>query len=146
MPATFKLGKNFRLEVGAGDGPPETFNVVGGEGTLKIGGNSDNIDLSSKDDGQYKSMAMGQSAQSISLDGVCHTPDTGLSALDAAFKSGAPINIKVVDNTVPATPRNAFVASVYVGNKNADMTNNQAVKYSFTLSLNGAPTTDDVFG
>lgn len=145
MPATFKLGKNFRLEVGDGVTPTEGFSVVGGEGTLKIGGNSDNIDLSSKDDGQYKSMAMGQSAQTISIDGVCNTPDIGLSALDAAFQSGDPINIKVIDST-GAGSRTAFAASVFVGNKNTDASNNQAVKYSFTLSLNGAPTTDALFG
>lgn len=142
MPASIKLGKNYRLQVSDMAGTP-VFTQVGGEGTLSFKGSSDKIDISSKDDGYIKSMAMGQAEMGISVAGVCNTPDTGLTNLDTAFKAGTPVNIKIM-NTL-GTPTAVFAASVFVGNKSVDLGNNQAVKWSFDLSLNGAPTTDTLF-
>lgn len=142
MPATIKLGKNYRLKVSNMAGTP-VFSQVGGEGTLSFKGSSDQIDISSKDDGYVKSKAMGQADMSISAGGVCNTPDAGLTNLDTAFKAGTPVDIQIV-NTL-GTPTNVFVGSVFVGNKSVELGNNQAARWSFDLSLNGAPTTDDLF-
>lgn len=139
---TFKLGKNYRLKVSDMAATP-VLSVVGGEGQLSFKGSSDKIDISSKDDGYVKSMAMGQASFDISLSGVCNTPDTGLTNLDTAFKAGTPVNINIT-NTL-GTPTVVFAGSVYVGNKSVDLTNNQALKYSFDLALNGVPTIDTLF-
>src|SRR5579871_4551770 len=136
-----KLGKNYRLKVGDGSSS-EVFSPVGGEGTLSFKGSSDTIDKSSKDDGNYKSSAFGQMSGTISLGGVLKLPDTGLAALDAAAKAGTPIDIQVVDTLTTTTK---FAASVWVGNRNIDLNNNEAVKYSFDLALNGAPSIDTFF-
>ena len=140
MTTTIKLGKDYRLKVGDGSST-EVFNIVGGEGTLSFKGASDKIDTSSKDDGQYKSMAFGQTEISLDLSGILKLPDTGLAALDTAFKSGVPIDIQIVYQSTTTK----FSGSVYVGNRSVDLTNNQAAKYSFTLALNGAPTLDSLF-
>ena len=137
--ATVKLGKDFRLKVSDGGGTP-AFVTIGGEGTLSFNGSSDKIDISSKDDGQTKSVAFGQSEYSIDLAGVLSLPDIGIGFLDTAAKAGVPIDIKIM---VGATAK--YAASVYVGNRKIDFSNNQAVKYSFTLSSNGAPSTDSLF-
>lgn len=140
MPSTIKFGKDTRLKVS--DMAPTTpaFSQVGGEGTLSHDSSSDKIDTSSKDDGQVKSVAMGQSQQSISISGVCNTPDVGLTNLDTAFKAGTAVNIKLTRGST-----DVYVASCFVGDRKVSYDNNQAVKWSFTLSLNGAPTTDSLF-
>ncbi len=84
--ATIKLGKNYRLKVGDG-ATTEAFAQVGGEGTLSFKGSSDKIDTSSKDDGNYKSSAYGQTEVMISLSGVLKLPDAGLATTTKIARS-----------------------------------------------------------
>ena len=139
----FKFGKNYRLKISDMATTP-TFSQVGGEGTLSYKATTDKIDISSKDDGQTKSVASGQSDRMITVNGVSNLPDTGLSNVATAFEAGTAVNVQIIDNTT-GTPTNKFAGSCYVFNLSQDFTNNQAAKYSFDLQLAGAPTTNLLF-
>ena len=135
----FKFGINRRVKVSDMAGTP-IFTQVGGEGSLSYKANSESIDISSKDDGYVKSVAMGQSTLMIDIDGVCNLPDTGLANLVTAFTAGTPVNITIVEG---ATSK--FAGSVYVGNLSQVAANNQALKWSATLTLAGIPSVNTLF-
>jgi TP901-1 family phage major tail protein len=137
MTFTVQLGSDYRLKAGDGASGTEGFATVGGEGTLAINGTSKSIDASSKDDTNTDATAQGKSATSIDIAGVVKTPDPGLAAIDGAYKSRLPIDIEVVKASTVK-----YAASVFVGNRKLSLDNNDAVKYSYTLTLAGDPTVD----
>lgn len=134
-----EYGKDWRIFVGDGGGP-ETFSPIGGEGSFDWKRSSDKIDLSSKDDGQYKSGSFGQQEITISVNGNAKLPDTGLEgAFDIAKASPPELNIKIMKG---ATVK--FACLMGIGNFSTTHHKDGPVTYSFDLSNVGAPSVDDL--
>lgn len=135
-----EYGKDWRLQIGDGADPDEAFTNVGGEGSLDWKRSSDNIDLSSKDDGIYKSQSFGQQTITLSLSGKVKLPDTGLQAAFAASKTSPPeVNVQIVKGAVVK-----FAGRVGVGNFSCSFPDDGPATYSFDMTNVGAPTTDDL--
>lgn len=134
-----EYGKDWRLKIGDG-ADPEVFSIIGGEGSLDWKRTSDNIDLSSKDDGVYKSQSFGQQAITISLSGKVKLPDTGLQAAFDTSKASPPeVNVQICKGAIVK-----FEGRVGVGNFSATFPDDGPATYSFDMSNVGAPTTDDL--
>lgn len=134
-----EYGKDWRLKIGDG-ADPEVFSTVGGEGQLDWKRSSDTIDLSSKDDGVYKSQGYGAQAITLSLSGKVKLPDTGLEAVFDASKATPPeVTVQIVKGAVVK-----FEGLVGVGNFSSSFPNDGPATYSFDMTNIGVPTTDDL--
>jgi hypothetical protein len=135
-----EYGKDWRLKIGDGDPVAETFSFIGGEGSLDWKRTSDKIDLSSKEDGVYKSSGWGQQDISFSVSGKLRLPDTGLErAFDISKTSPPEVNIQVVKGAVVK-----FACRVGIGNFSNTFATDGPATYSFDMSNIGAPTVDDL--
>lgn len=134
-------GKDVRLQIGQlVPAEPEVFTPIGGETSLDWKRQSDDVDLSSKDDGQYKSGSYGQQAITLTVQGLVKLPDTGLQAASDVAKNATPeVNVKIM--------RGAFVlfaGRVGIGNFSSTFPKDGSATYSFDMKNIGAPTTDDL--
>lgn len=135
-----EYGKDWRIKIGDGAAPTEGFSVVGGEGSFDWARASDEIDLSSKDDGIYKSTGYGQQAITFSLNGKVKLPDVGLERVDDIAKTSPPeVNIQVVKGAIVK-----FKGKVAIGNFSCSFPNDGPATYSFSMKNVGAPTVDDL--
>ena len=135
-----KYGKDWRIHIGDGTTPTEVFTALGGEVGFDWNRQSDQIDLSSKDDGQYKSQGWGQQAVSFSVNGKVKLPDTALERVSDIAKSATPeLNIKVMQGAVVK-----YLGKVGVGNFSASFPHDGASTYSFEMTAVAAPSTDDL--
>lgn len=139
---TSQYGKDTRLFIGDGASDPETetFSPIGGETSLDWKRSSDDVDLSSKDDGQYKSSSYGQQAITFTVQGNLKLPDTGLQAASDAAKSTTPErNIQIKRGSVVV-----YQGRVGIGNFSATFPKDGSATYSFDMKNVGAPTIDDL--
>jgi predicted secreted protein len=134
-----EYGKDWRIKIGDGGGT-EVFDAIGGEGSFDWARASDEIDLSSKDDGIYKSTGYGQQAITFSISGKVKLPDAGLERADTVSKSSPPeVNIQVVKGAVIK-----FEGRVAIGNFSCSFPSDGPATYSFAMKNVGAPVTDDL--
>lgn len=135
-----EYGKDWRLQIGDGASPTEVFSAIGGETSLDWKRASDEIDLSSKDDGVYKSGSYGQQAITFTVSGNVKLPDIGLEQADTISKTSPPeVNIQVMKGTVIK-----YAGKVGIGNFSAAFPKDGPATYSFDMKNIGAPTTDDL--
>lgn len=134
-----EYGKNWRIYISDG-ATPGVFSPIGGEGSWSKRSSSDSIDLSSKDDGNYKAQGWGQQTVTFSVQGKVKLPDVGLEQAYDVSKAATPEI--VVQLRKGATIK--WQGKVGVGNFSLEGPNNGPVTYSFDLSAVEAPTVDDL--
>jgi len=137
----FELGKDWRLWIGSGTGSPETYNSLGGEGSLEVARASDDIDFSSKDDATYKSGGFGLQQINFSVSGKLNLPDTALARIETVVKSGSPnLNVRIRKGASVK-----FEGPVAIGNLSVQYPSDGPATYSFNMRNNGAPVVDTLF-
>jgi predicted secreted protein len=135
-----EYGKEWRIKIGDGASGTEGFDIIGGEGSFEWSRSSDEIDLSSKDDGVYKSSSYGQQAITFSISGKVKLPDDGLErAADVAKTSPPEVNIQVVKGAVKK-----FAGRVGIGNFSTSFPTDGPATYTFNMKNVGAPTIDNL--
>lgn len=132
-----EYGKNWRIYISDG---ASGFDPIGGEGSWSKRSSSDSIDLSSKDDGNYKAQGWGQQSVTFSVQGKVKLPDDGLEAAYATSKAATP-EVEIQLRKGSAIKWQGLVG---IGNFSLEGPNNGPVSYSFDLSAVGAPTVDDI--
>lgn len=136
----FELGKDWRFYVGNGSTPTEVFTAIGGEGSFEMSRASDEIDLSTKDDGTYKFNTFGLQAVSFNVSGKLKLPDTALQRIDTIAKSGNPVlNIQIKKGSTIK-----FHGQVGIGNFSATFNNGDVATYSFNAVMTDTPTVDNI--
>lgn len=90
------VGKDFILNVNTGTVEVPVWTIVGGQRTTSLSRSADEIDISHKTSGGWKSVKAGLRSWSIDLDGLVLLEDTGLKALEYAFMNAKEINIQLV--------------------------------------------------
>ncbi|HEX2594804.1 MAG TPA: phage tail tube protein [Rhizomicrobium sp.] len=139
QPSVSQYGKDTRLYIGDG-ASTEAFNPIGGETSLSWKRSSDDIDLSSKDDGQYKSGSYGQQSITFTVQGNVKLPDVGLQAASDTAKSVTPErNIQLKRGAVVI-----YSGRVGIGNFSAEFPKDGSATYSFDMKNVGAPAVDDL--
>ncbi len=91
-----EVGKDFILKVNTGTVEVPAWTTVGGQRGTSLKRTADEIDVSSKMSGGWKSAKAGLRSWSIDLDGLVVLDDTGLQAFEQAFMAGVEINIQIV--------------------------------------------------
>lgn len=135
-----EYGKDWRIKIGDGATPTEGFDLLGGEGSWDFKRASDQIDLSSKDDGAYKAQGWGQQSITITVNGKLKLPDDGLErAFDVSKSSPPEVNIQLVKGAIVK-----FKGKIGIGNFSATGDQAGPVTYSFDMSAVQAPDIDDL--
>jgi predicted secreted protein len=130
-------GADWRIEV-KGTGAEE-FHPIGGEISFDWSRSSNEIDESTKDDGQYGSTSYGQQKISIRANGNVKLPDPGLSRIAAVSKTSPPETVvRIVKGEIVK-----FEGPVAVGNFSTTHPKDGPVTYTFDMANKGAPTVDD---
>lgn len=129
-------GADWRIEVkGTGD----DYDPIGGEISFDWSRSSNEIDESTKDDGQYGSTSYGQQKISFRVNGNVKLPDPGLSAISAVSKASPPETIiRVTKGSIVK-----YEGAVAVGNFSSTHPKDGPVTYSFDMANKGAPTVDN---
>lgn len=137
-----KLGNDYRLWIDSST--PGTFAEIKGNTTLTINRQSNLIDTSAKSDFPYGTQAPGLRSLTIDAEVIPDLPDAnGYGRLETVAAGSAPVNFAVrKDGSAGDAADNIFLASMYVGNFNTQMSKDEAVRVSFTLTLAAAPSTD----
>lgn len=134
-----EYGKDWRVYIGDG-GSTEAFNPVGGETSVDWTRTSDEIDLSSKDDGIYKSSGYGQQAVSFRISGNVKLPDPGLQrASDVSKLSPPQVNVQIRKGAIIK-----YQGPVGIGNFSTSFPKQGAATYSYDLKATAAPTIDNL--
>jgi len=134
-----EYGNDWRIMVGDG-ATPEVFTALGGEVSFDWKRTSDKLDLSTKDDGIYKSGSYGQQEITISVNGKVKLPDTAFENIADVAKTAPPqLNIQIAKGAIIK-----FEGEVGIGNFSASFPANQPATYSFDMVNVGAPVTDDL--
>lgn len=135
----YEYGKDWRIKIGDGQAT-EAFDNLGGEGSFEFKRSSDNIDLSSKDDGAYKAQGYGQQSITISVTGKLKLPDVGLERVLTVSKGSPPeVNIKIMKGAIVK-----FAGRIGIGNFSLSAPQDGAIPYSFDMSAVSAPTVDSI--
>lgn len=137
------LGNNNRLFIESTT--PGTYNQIAGQGSLTIDRKASNIDISDKNSAPYGLLAPGNFAVTIGCDGVPDLPDTtGLGRADTQFKAQAATKFQI--RKAPyAVGDVTFEASMYILDCSIEFPKDDAGKFSLSLGLAAAPTTDTMF-
>lgn len=88
------VGKDFLLSVNTGTVAVPVWSLIGGQRGSSLSRTADEIDVSHKTSGGWKSMKAGLRGWSIDLDGLVLLTDTGLEALELAFSTGVEVHLK----------------------------------------------------
>ena len=138
------IGNNFYLWIESST--PGTYNLLKGQGDLKISRSSSSIDLSSKDNFPYALSAPGLRTLTMTCDIKPDLPDangyTRLETLCAASPQ-APFNVQVRKGGLTGASGDVvFAASMYGTLTGSNFDQNAPVSVSLELTLASAPTTD----
>lgn len=140
------LGNNYRLWIESAT--PGTYNQIKGNTTLSIARQAALIDTSSKDDGNYGTQAPGQRSLTISAEVIPTLPDAnGYARLEAAANANPQVatNFQIRKGGDAGADADAvFEGKMWIGDFNTSMDRNDVVKCSFQLTLESAPTTDEL--
>jgi hypothetical protein len=133
-------GIDWRIEIGDGATSAEDFDPIGGEISFDWSRSSNEVDESTKDDGQYGSTGYGQQKINFKVNGNVKLPDVGLLRASTAAKSSPPaVNIRVVKGAVVK-----YSGKVGIGNFSTTHPKDGPVTYTFDMVNQGAPTVDDL--
>jgi TP901-1 family phage major tail protein len=94
--ASATVGKDFLLYVNTGTVAVPVWTLIGGQRGASLSRSADEIDISHKTSGGWKSVKAGLRSWSIDLDGLVLLQDEGLQALEYAFMNGLEIQIKLL--------------------------------------------------
>lgn len=134
-----EYGKGWRIHIGDGEGV-EAFTPIGGELSFEWSRTSNEIDESSKDDGDYGSTGYGAKKISFSVNGNLKLPDPGLERADEVAKASIPeVNLKVLKGAIVK-----FAGKVSIGNFSTTHPKEGPCTYSFNMANKGAPTVDNL--
>jgi predicted secreted protein len=135
-----EYGKDWRVEIGDGATPTEAFTPIGGEVSFDWSRSSKEIDLSSKDDGQYAATGYGQQSVQVSVNGKVSLPDTGLEAASDLAKAATPVgNMRIVKGAIVK-----YEGAMAIGNFSTTHPNDEVCTWKFDLKSAAAPTVDDL--
>jgi hypothetical protein len=140
-----KLGQNYRLYVGSG-ASPEVFSVLAGQRSLTRDESTPLIDQSSKETGQYALQTPGRKALTLTVEGILDLPDAnGIERLKTASNADplVPVAIQIQDTSVSPNAV-VFECEMYPGNFNMGADDQDNATYSFSLTAESAPSTDDL--
>lgn len=136
----YELGKDWRIHVGDGAIPTEAFVVMGGEGSFEFTRASQEIDLSTKDDGEYALGDFGTQKITIAVSGKLKLPDASIQRIFTVSKSTSKrTKMKIRKGTT-----DKFLGEVAIGNFSMSAPTEGAVTYSFTATASAVPTVDDI--
>jgi len=90
------VGKDFLLSVNTGTVETPVWTLIGGQRGTSLSRSADEIDVSHKTTGGWKSVKAGLRSWSIDLDGLVLLADAGLAALEYAFMTSAEINVRLL--------------------------------------------------
>lgn len=139
-----KLGNDYRLWIESAT--PGTYNEIKGQTQLSIKRQASMINIGTKDDGTYETNAPGLKSLSIDVQLYPNLPDAnGYTRFETlALTNPLPtVNFQVRKGGSSGTGSDVvFQASMYIGDFSTDMSKNDVVKASASLSLAAAPTTD----
>jgi hypothetical protein len=142
-----KLGNDYRLWIESAT--PGTYNEIKGGTTLKISRQTSQTDTSTKDDFPYGTWAPGLKTLTIDSEIYPNLPDAnGYGLLEAGANAGTttPVNFQIRKggSAGNGTTDVVFEASMFIGNFDTDFGKNDVVKCTFQLTLESAPTTDEL--
>ena len=90
------VGKDFLLSVNTGTVAVPVWTLIGGQRGASLSRSADEIDVSHKTSGGWKSVKAGLRSWSIDLDGLVLLADAGLAALEQAFMAGTEVNVQLL--------------------------------------------------
>ena len=90
------VGKDFLLSVNTGTVAVPIWTLIGGQRGASLSRSADEIDVSHKTSGGWKSTKAGLRSWGIDLDGLVILADAGLAALEYAFMNGLEINVQLL--------------------------------------------------
>ena len=93
-PSNASVGKDFLLSINTGTIEIPTWTLIGGQRNSSLGRQADEIDVSHKTSGGWKSTKAGLRSWSIDLDGLVLLADAGVQALEQAFNEGKEVHLK----------------------------------------------------
>jgi predicted secreted protein len=129
-----EFGLDYRIAV------DDAHILIGGEISFDWKRSSQEIDISTKDDGIYGSTSYGQQKISFSVSGNLKLPDAGFAALFAASKERPPhIAWQVVKGAIVK-----YEGIVAIGNFSSTAGKDGPVTYAFDATNVGTPTVDDL--
>lgn len=137
-----RLGDDYKLYVD--NGSTQYFEIAG-QTSLSLGGPQEFIETQAKGD-TYKSRTPGRPDRAITCGGNLRLPDpNGLDRVNylAVNRTATVYQVRVRPFTASDV---VFSASMYVGNLQRDMPDQQNATYSFDLALNTQPTVDILGG
>lgn len=89
-----EVGKDFLIYVNTGTNEAAVWTLIGGQRSGSLGRTADEVDVSHKTSGGWKSVKAGLRSWSLDLDALVVLNDAGLKVLEYAFDNGKEINIK----------------------------------------------------
>lgn len=93
--STATVGKDYLLMINTGTFAVPVWTVVGGQRNSKLTEKADSIDVSDKATDGWSSKLAGMKSWSIDLSGLVMLNDTGVEALEVAFRAGKTVDIKL---------------------------------------------------
>lgn len=90
-----EVGKDFLLDVNTGTAAIPTWTLVGGQRNSSLGRTADEIDVSHKTSGGWKSVKAGLRGWSIDLDSLVLLNDLGFQVLEQGFAQGKELNVRL---------------------------------------------------
>lgn len=125
---------------------PGTYNLILGQGDCTVNRSSSDIDLTTKDDGDYGTGAPGPRKLTLDLNIIPKLPDsTGYTRLETLANASprAPFNIQIRKNGTSGVSGDAiFAGSVYANLDSTTFPHAGAVGVKCTFTAAAAPTTD----
>lgn len=93
--STATVGKDYLLMINTGSYETPTWTTVGGQRNSKLTEKADSIDVSDKASDGWSSKLAGMKSWSVDLSGLVMLNDTGVDAMEVAFRAGKTIDIKL---------------------------------------------------
>ncbi|WP_422058614.1 phage tail tube protein [Sphingomonas sp.] len=135
-----KHGKDSRLHIGDGTTPTEAFDIIGGETSWEYSSAAQELDESSKDDGDIAAFSFGQRKITIKVSGITKLPDDGLARAITVSKSATKkVNVKLLEGAVVL-----YAGEVAIGNVNVTGPKDGPRTWSFDMVASAVPTTDNM--
>lgn len=135
-----KQGKDSRLHIGDGATPTEAFDMIAGETNWDYAATSNEIDESSKDDGELAAFGYGQRKVTIKVNGIVKLPDDGLSrAIEVSKSQTKRTNIKLLEGAIVL-----YAGEVAIGNVQMTGPKDGPRTWSFDMVASAVPTTDNL--
>jgi TP901-1 family phage major tail protein len=90
-----EVGKDFILKINTGTASVPVWTPVGGQRGTSFKQTADEVDVTSKMSGGWKTTKPGLRSWSMDLDGLVVLNDTGAKAMEQAFDENKPVNLQL---------------------------------------------------